>query len=87
MSTINLKEEAPAFSDKRVILVRGDDHRCARYWDESSAGYEQSDGGPTHLVIGRKAPDDKLPKLARRYGFTVDALQAFRDAPGMEVQL
>lgn len=70
---------APAFSDKRVILVRGDDARCATYWDESEAGFEQADDGPTHLVIGRDAPDDKLARLAGRFGFSVEDLKAFRD--------
>lgn len=84
-NTPPVQSPARAFSDKRVILVHGNDHQCASVWDESTAGYEQADDGPTYLVIGRLAPDDKLPKLARRYGFTVEELQAFRDAPVMEV--
>ncbi len=68
------------FSDPRVILVRGDDERCARYWDESDAGFEQAYDGPRHLVVGRLASDEKLQKLADRFAYPLTELKAFRDA-------
>jgi hypothetical protein len=61
-------------------LVRGNDARCGTYWAEDEAGSEQLEDGPTYVVIGRGAPDDKLQKLAQRHGFTVEQLQAFRDS-------
>lgn len=70
-----------AFGDNRVFLVRDNDCGCGLHWSEGDAGFEQSDDGPTYLFIGRAAPDDKLPKLARRFGFTLEQLKAFRDAP------
>ena len=68
-----------AFSDRRVILVKWQGDRCARYWDESSAGYEQAEDGPTHLFVGARAPDEKLHRLADRFGYTFEELKAFRD--------
>ncbi|WPB57670.1 hypothetical protein [Xylophilus sp. GOD-11R] len=67
------------FSDRRVILVRGHDTRCARFWDESSAGYEQACDGPTYLFLGCRAPDEKLQRLSERYGIPVAELVAFRN--------
>ena len=45
----------PSFSDPRMILVHCEGEYCARFWDESQAGYEQEHDGPTHLIIGRHA--------------------------------
>lgn len=71
------------FSDPRVILVRGDDDRCGRYWAEDAAGFEQAYDGPTYLVVGRLAPDEKLQKLAGRFRYSMSELKAFRSAaPG-----
>lgn len=72
---------AGAFLDPRAILVRWDDVRCAAYWDESEAGYEQEDNGPTHLIIGRFASDERLMRLSAKYPqYTVAELMHFRDA-------
>ena len=71
----------PSFSDKRVFLVRADDERCATFWDETRAGYEQDNDGPTHLVIGRHSPDTALHKLAARFPYSFDELSSFRNAP------
>lgn len=35
--------------------------------------------GPTHLIIGARAPDEKLKRAAARLGVDFDALVAFRD--------
>lgn len=70
------------FKDTRAILVRGHDARCASYWDEASAGFEQDEDGPTYLIIGCLASDERLQKLAARYPqFSLQELVAFRDAP------
>jgi hypothetical protein len=75
-----------AFSDPRKILVRANDARCMSCWDEEQAGNEQHEDGPTYIVIGRFAPDDALNRLARRYGFPVEQLQAFRDEQQHDVR-
>jgi hypothetical protein len=68
-----------AFSDRRVVLARTDGDEVARFWDETQAGLEQADDGPTHLVIGRLATDERLGKIAARVGVDVALLRAFRD--------
>ena len=76
----------PSFSDKRVFLVRTNDTRCASFWDETRAGSEQDDDGPTHLVIGKNAPDAALHRLAKRYPYSFDELRAFRDGSKMRAE-
>jgi hypothetical protein len=71
-----------AFNNRQTVLVRGNDARCVSYWAEDDAGHEQQEDGPTYIVIGRGAPDGTLVKLAQRYGYALELLQAFRDGPG-----
>lgn len=79
MANETVSLNARDFADGRVILVRSDDAHCAQFWDESQAGYEQSCDGPTHLVIGRRARDEVVTKMALRYGMDIAELMAFRD--------
>lgn len=65
--------------NKQPTLFLGDNAWCGSYWAED----DKQDAGPTYIVIGRRAPDDKLQKVALRYGYTVEQLQAFRDAPAL----
>ena len=65
--------------DSRAPLVRGDQAWCGSFWDEDDPDQQMS--RPTYIVIGRYAPDDKLQKIAQRYGYDVGQLQAFRDGP------
>lgn len=74
------KKQLSAFSDKRDLLIRGYDDRCSVCMDEPGE-CGQSDNEPSYILIGRFAPDYKLEKLALRFGYTLDELQAFRDAP------
>lgn len=67
------------FSNREIQLVRADSDDVARFWDESAVGVEQAEHRPTHLVIGRRASDERLGKLAARVGIDIAALTAFRD--------
>lgn len=69
----------PSFSDPRMILVHCEGEYCARFWDESQAGYEQEHDGPTHLIIGRHAGNEALGRMASRFNINIARLQAFRD--------
>lgn len=73
------QQPAGGFNDPRIFLVRTDDERCGRYWDESAVGYEQAHDGPVFAVVGRRAPDERLQKLADHFGFSLEKLRAFRE--------
>lgn len=60
---------------QQATLVHTDDDRCASFWNE-----DQPSDGPTHLMIGRQAPDEALARLADKFGRSFDELRAFRDA-------
>lgn len=77
-----------ALEDPRLFIVRPTDKRLARVWDEAG-GFEQSDDGPTFIVIGRKTTDDKCKRLAGRFyrrksWLNASDLIAFRDSPDVE---
>ena len=76
---IESKVALKATDGKLAPLVRGDHAWCGSFWDEADA--DQQVPRPTYIVIGRGAPDDKLQKIAQRYGYNVEQLQAFRDGP------
>lgn len=79
MATETVNQTASSFSDPRVILVRSESDHLASFWDETQAGFEQDHDGPTHLIIGRRASDERLHRLATRFGRSFDELRAFRD--------
>ncbi len=72
---------ADAFTNPGLILVRPGDRRCAQLWREHESGFEQSDDGPTYLVVSRNTDDEKLGRMSQRFGVPLTALQAFRGAP------
>lgn len=49
------------------------------YWHEDDVGCYQGAEGPLHLVIGRRASDEKLMKAAQRCGVDFEVLRAFRE--------
>ena len=61
-----------------AILVPTEDDRCASFWSEDQAG-----DGPTHLMIGRRASDEAIARLAGKFGRSAAELRAFRDAPSL----
>ena len=58
--------ETMDISDQRLFVVRPIDSRLAHAWPDSG-GFEQSDDGPTYIVIGSKTTDDQCRNLARRF--------------------
>ena len=64
-----------ASSGRLAPLVHGNDPWCGSNWDEA----DQDQAGPTYIVIGPGVPDNKLQKIAQRYGYSVEQLRAFRD--------
>lgn len=79
MNASTTANSGSSFSDPRVILVRSESDHLASFWDETQAGFEQDHDGPTHLIIGRRASDGRLHRLATRFGRSFDELRAFRD--------
>ncbi|WP_313297376.1 hypothetical protein [Diaphorobacter sp.] len=79
MAIENVLQRA-SFSDARVFLVRPSDERLAQVWSREQAGFEQSDDGPTYIVIGEHAPLERLERLAMRYPqFTIDQLKQLQN--------
>jgi hypothetical protein len=66
---------------KVPMLVLGVGDTCMSFWPEEPVGEDQWAGGPSHILIGRGAPDHRLQQLAQRYGHSVEQLQVFRDGP------
>lgn len=61
-----------------VQLCRPDDARLASRWGEQG-GFEQYDDDPVLLVIGSRTSDEKLERLAARFGVPLQRLRSFRD--------
>ena len=59
------------------IVTNPTDPRLARVWPLNAAGFEQSRGEPTYLVIGPNAPRAKVESLAERLGLSADHLLSF----------
>lgn len=68
------------FSDPRVFLTSpGDPNVAVLYPDPYEAtGAWQACDGPTYLVVGPSAADDKLERLSKRYGVPLADMMAFR---------
>ncbi len=62
-------------TSRLITFVHGDGDHCASFWPEDVADAD----GPTHLIIGRRASEAALGRLAERWGLNVDQLRAFRD--------
>lgn len=60
-----VRGELPA----RILQHAGDSDACGTYTPE--------DGSPMAIVVGARAPVDKLRNLAARHGLEVDALVLF----------
>lgn len=78
-----------AYSTKRkeVELVPVTDPRIAQHYPETSGGLSAEPDGPWLLAIGRKCTDQQLERFAKREGFSVAELVAFRDGlAGSEVK-
>lgn len=68
-----------SFSDDRIIVVRPGDPRLGFLWADDQAGQEQWHEGPTYAVVGARAPDDKLQRLAAKIHVEFAELRQFRD--------
>jgi len=83
MQQATYKSTGEAFSDRRVYFVRPGDPRLARVWPQTG-GFEQSEDGPTYVVIGSDTDDAACQKLAQRFYHKKSRLSAadliaFRD--------
>jgi hypothetical protein len=72
-----------AFADRRVFLRTSDPSYSAlcsngQTWD-AGVFYFQDEDGPTHLVIGPRAADDKAQRVAARLGVNARVLREFRE--------
>jgi hypothetical protein len=70
------------FQDTSVVLHLVGDPSDPEYsperWDESRVGLHQDHDGPTHLIIGRRAPAEALQRAAHRLAIDVRSLQRFQ---------
>jgi hypothetical protein len=60
--------------------VHAKGNELGSFWGECQAGAEQNIDGPTYIVIGHEVSDERLQKVAERYGYPLSKLQSFRDA-------
>ncbi len=66
--------------DARVIVVRPGHPGPASHWSDDQAGFEQWVEGPTYVVVGHSAPEDRCRTMAARFNLSPERLIAFRDA-------
>ena len=71
---MNAPNQPRHLADHAVTPVRpGDPRLIACGYSETAVGFEQTEGGPTFLVIGHQAPEDAIDRGCLR--FNLDRLQ------------
>ncbi len=72
-------------ADHTVTPCRPGDARLTAWgYSESAVGFEQTEDGPTFLVIGHQAPADALDRACHRFG--VDGPQVMTALEQLERQ-
>lgn len=70
------------FLDRRVGAIPPTHTANPRYYGPDEVVVHQAFDGPTFIVVGADVPDERLrhhlPELSKRYGASLDALQAAR---------
>lgn len=67
------------YSQGDIVICRPGHKELGKVWSEAG-GWEQSDGGPVMVVIGRETSDAKCCKLAERFSLDAGGLMGFRDS-------
>jgi hypothetical protein len=86
--TVELEPRKPAgaFADRRVFLHTSDSSYAAlcgkgQTWD-TGVFYFQDEDGPTHMIVGPRAANEKVQLVATRLGVSPRVLRHFRDEAG-----
>ena len=66
----------PSFVNPTVIPCRPGDHRLVAFgYSETSVSFEQTEDGPTFLVIGHQSPASAIERGCRRFGLDIDRVR------------